>query len=121
MSTTTATKTTATKTAKTSTPGNGQTANKKTEPKPEPKKYLAVGRSGQESVKTCAFEAKFAVDVKKTDARKPSYAAGVIVRFFSSKDSAEAFVAAVNDGSLAKRNDWYQGAQDAIITTAKAV
>lgn len=92
---------------------------KKAETKSEPRKYVAKARSGQEAIRTCPFKATHAVDVKKPDGKKASYAAGVIVRFFASKDAAEKFAEAVNDGTLARSNDWYQGAVDAIVVTAK--
>lgn len=100
-------------------PAGKAPAKKAAEKKVEPKKYVAKARSGQEAIRTCPFKATHAVDVKKPDGKKAAYAAGVIVRFFASKDAAEKFAAAVNDGTMARSNDWYQGTEDAIVTTAK--
>lgn len=86
--------------------------------KTEAKKYTATGRSGQETIRSCPFEAKFAVDVQRPG-KKASYAAGVIVRFFASKEAAQMFADEVNNGEMAKRNDWYAEAHNAIVVAAK--
>lgn len=86
--------------------------------KTEAKEYTATGRSGQETIRSCPFEAKFAVDVQRPG-KKASYAAGVIVRFFASKEAAQKFADEVNSGEMAKRNDWYAEASNAIVVAAK--
>ncbi|KMO76875.1 hypothetical protein MCHLDSM_03024 [Mycolicibacterium chlorophenolicum] len=97
-------------------------AETKPEKKPAEKRaYQATGRSGQVSMKTSTTPLAFAVDVKKTEAKKIAYREGVVSRFFADRAKAEAFAAAVNDGTMGQRNDFYSDATDAVVVETTVV
>jgi hypothetical protein len=83
--------------------------------------YRAEARSGQVTTRTSAVELKFAVDVKIADARKASYAEGVVTKMFATKEAAEKMAAEVNSGELGQRLDFYATATDAIVVAVQLV
>lgn len=87
--------------------------------KPEAKLFQATGRSGQVTARKAPAGTKFAVDVQRDG--KAAYVGGVVVKFFASEEAAEAFAAPVNSGEMAKRNDWYETARDAVVVEATEV